>query len=290
MVDTSVRSAPEFSADETTFGQTQCGPFSMRWVESGPIGAPKVLLLHGLYAGAHSYEWRDFAPVLSQRFRVRVPDLLGAGQSDRPDLEFTRAVVQSAVDALISDAPGAAVVASSLTGSYALRSLSRATSRGGDIGSLILITPPGMGDHREGRPDRVNTVLYELARRTPLGQAIVGGLTSRPSVSWFQRNKTYADEASLARPELDETRRAGRLHHAKHLQLAFVFGRLALDIAERDVANVKPTVVWARGQHFTANDEARGWERAGARVFDVESGLPQVEEPVRLAELIEPFL
>lgn len=247
-------------------------------------------MLHGLYAGAHSYEWRDFAPVLSRRFRVRVPDLLGAGQSDRPDLEFTRAVVQSSVDALIADMSGAAVIASSLTGAYALRTLSAASERQGQPGSLILITPPGMGNHREHAPARLNAVLYELARRTPIGEVIVGGLTSRPSVSWFQRKKTYADEASLEPSEVDETRRAGRLGHAKHLQLAFVFGRLSLDIADSDVARVQPTVVWARGQHFTANDEARAWERAGARVFDVESGLPQVEEPDRLAELIAPLL
>ncbi len=109
-----------------TTGSTPCGPFVMRWVEHGPPDAPLVLLLHGIYAGAHSYEWRNLVPVLARDHRVRVPDLLGAGRSDRPDLEYTREVVQSAVDALVIDAgPDAHVVASSLTGAYALRTVAR---------------------------------------------------------------------------------------------------------------------------------------------------------------------
>lgn len=75
-------------------GATGCGPFFMRWTESGPIDAPPLLLLHGLSAGAHSYEWRALVPLLSKSFRVRVPDLLGRGASDRPDLEYTRAAAR----------------------------------------------------------------------------------------------------------------------------------------------------------------------------------------------------
>ena len=70
-------------------GSTPVGPFDVRWTEVGPADAPCVLLLHGLYAGAHSYEWRALTPVLAATSRVRVADLLGAGESDRPDLDFT---------------------------------------------------------------------------------------------------------------------------------------------------------------------------------------------------------
>ena len=77
-----------FSLDPV--GSTPIGPFEMRWTERGPRSAPLVLLLHGLYAGAHSYEWRRLVPVFAaQSIRVRTPDLLGAGESDRPDLEYT---------------------------------------------------------------------------------------------------------------------------------------------------------------------------------------------------------
>jgi len=43
---------------------------------------PPVVLLHGFPQSA--YVWRDLAPLLSSRFRVIVPELLGSGDSDRP--------------------------------------------------------------------------------------------------------------------------------------------------------------------------------------------------------------
>lgn len=255
----------------------------MRWAETGPEGADRVLLLHGLYAGAHSYEWRNLVPTLDGEFRVRVPDLLGAGQSDRPDLDFTRDVVQSTVDALIEDAGSdVAVVASSLTGAYALRSV----ARGIGVSSLTLITPSGLGTPREARPSRLNTAMYQVARHTPMGDALVGALTSKASVRWFQTNKTYRDSQTLVPEELVETRRAGNLPNAKHLQLAFVFGRLAIDVDLADVAKVEPTVIWATAQSFVDDAEADRWRAGGARVIEIDSGLPQVEDPDRVAGII----
>ena len=266
-----------------TEGTTACGPFVMRWQETGPADAPLLVLLHGIYAGAHGYEWRELVPHLSDRFRVRVPDLLGSGDSDRPDLEYTRAVVQGAVDALILDAGAEAhVVASSLTGAYALRSV----VAGAPVRALTLITPTGLGAHREHEPNGAVRALYSVARHSPVGDLLVDALTSAPSVRWFQTNKTYRDPSVLHDDELVETRRAGRLANAKHLQLAFVFGRLAIDLSPEDVEQVRPTVIWARAQQFVDQAEADRWRAAGAHVVELDSGLPQVEEPTVVAEVI----
>jgi 2-hydroxymuconate-semialdehyde hydrolase len=43
---------------------------------------PPVVLLHGFPQS--SFVWRDLAPLLTSRFRVIVPDLLGTGDSDKP--------------------------------------------------------------------------------------------------------------------------------------------------------------------------------------------------------------
>ena len=43
---------------------------------------PPVVLLHGFPLS--SFMWREFMPVLSSRFHVVAPDLLGAGESDKP--------------------------------------------------------------------------------------------------------------------------------------------------------------------------------------------------------------
>lgn len=278
-------------------GTTPFGPFTLRWTETGPATGPVTLLLHGIYAGAHGYEWRELVPLLDGSApgsgpprRVRVADLLGAGHSDRPDLDFDPTVVLGAVRALIADAgPHCQVVASSLTGAYATRVVAEAIEPGATPATtprLVLVTPTGLGEAQRHRGARLARAAYALGRHTPFGDAVVAALTSGPSVRWFQRHKSYADPSALHEDEVVETRRAGRLPNAKHLQLAFVTGRLALPLERHDVRAARPLVVWGRGQAFSDDSDIARWQAAGATVVVLPSGLPQVEEPQRLAALL----
>jgi pimeloyl-ACP methyl ester carboxylesterase len=49
---------------------------------AGPQDATTILLLHGFPSASHMF--RDLIPILSERFQVIAPDLLGFGQSDMP--------------------------------------------------------------------------------------------------------------------------------------------------------------------------------------------------------------
>jgi len=66
------------SLGEERRARTSGGEIAYVDVGDGPV----VVLLHGFPQSA--YVWRDLAPLLSSRFRVIVPDLLGSGGSDRP--------------------------------------------------------------------------------------------------------------------------------------------------------------------------------------------------------------
>jgi len=69
---------------------------SMAVAEAGPVDAPPVILLHG-FPESHR-TWAKLAPLLSDRFRLIMPDLRGFGQSDRP-----QDVEAYATDTLIAD-------------------------------------------------------------------------------------------------------------------------------------------------------------------------------------------
>jgi pimeloyl-ACP methyl ester carboxylesterase len=261
-----------------TAGTTIVGPFTVRWNEYGPPEAPLVLLLHGIYAGASSYEWRRLVPLLASDHRVRVPDLLGFGRSDRPDLEWTPEVLTGAVAAIIDDAldvdPDVLVVGSSLTGAHAVRAL-----HGRSDPNLVLITPTGLGSAQAEPSGRVGRWLYSVGRHTPIGDALIYGLSSGPSIRWFQRNQTYRDPDVLNEAEVTETRRTARLANAKHAQLAFVANRLSLALEPDEVRALAPRVLWGSGQRLVDPSDPDRWRAAGAEVLVVLEGLPQVEDP-----------
>jgi 2-hydroxymuconate-semialdehyde hydrolase len=66
----------------------QTGAFSTNYHDVGE-GAP-VLLLHGSGAGVSGWaNWRGIIPILSNKFRVIAPDLVGFGYTETPDdLDF----------------------------------------------------------------------------------------------------------------------------------------------------------------------------------------------------------
>ncbi|MGQ0669090.1 MAG: alpha/beta fold hydrolase [Actinomycetota bacterium] len=53
------------------------------YVEEGDPGSPAVLLLHGFPTS--SFLWRDLAPMLAPWMRVIAPDLIGCGDSEKPE-------------------------------------------------------------------------------------------------------------------------------------------------------------------------------------------------------------
>src|SRR5271167_607004 len=56
--------------------------FNVFYRESGPSGAPKLLLLHGFPTASHMF--RDLIPLLADRYHIVAPDLPGFGKSDMP--------------------------------------------------------------------------------------------------------------------------------------------------------------------------------------------------------------
>jgi pimeloyl-ACP methyl ester carboxylesterase len=74
--------------------------------ESGPAGAPTLLLLHGYPSAGHMF--RDLIPRLADRCHVVAPDLIGFGQSDMPSRDsfgYTFAALTDAIEGF-TDAVG----------------------------------------------------------------------------------------------------------------------------------------------------------------------------------------
>lgn len=90
----------------TTYRSTDVNGLKVFYRESGPAGAPKLLLLHGYPSASHMF--RNLIPQLADRFHVIAPDLLGFGQSDMPSRDSFTYTFETLTDVLESftDAAG----------------------------------------------------------------------------------------------------------------------------------------------------------------------------------------
>ena len=75
-------------------------PDGTAYDETGPEGAPVVVLIHGLGLTRDS-TWQQIAPALAQKFRVVCYDLCGHGQTAVPSGEVTLSVLSTQLIALL---------------------------------------------------------------------------------------------------------------------------------------------------------------------------------------------
>ena len=255
---------------------------------------PPLLLVHGIYAGASSYEFRKIAPLLAKRHKVIAFDLLGCGLSEMPDLEYSAELfVEQIVDAIGEFASEPlTLVASSLGAAFAVRAAARVTDR---VRHLVLSCPTGLGilDEEANAAQRAITA---LVRSPVVGEAAFNGLSSRPSIGWFLRTQSYGSPASATPEVIDHYYAVAHQPGARYVPAYFVGGGLNCDVA-RDLPFVEAPILILWGEHASKTsplERAQEFVRLAkdARLVTLpDSGiLPLEEEPETCAEAIEAFV
>ena len=104
-------------ADDRRRAPTSGGELAYTDDGDGPV----VVLIHGFPQS--SFVWRDLGPLLSSRFRVIVPDMLGSGDSDKPEHDSrsgsSRRPATSASCWMVSEIERYAVIGHSVGGGVA---------------------------------------------------------------------------------------------------------------------------------------------------------------------------
>jgi pimeloyl-ACP methyl ester carboxylesterase len=81
-----------------TYHSTDVNGLKVFYRESGPAGAPKLLLLHGYPSAGHMF--RDLIPQLDDQYHVIAPDLIGFGQSAMPSRDSFKYTFEALTDVL----------------------------------------------------------------------------------------------------------------------------------------------------------------------------------------------
>jgi pimeloyl-ACP methyl ester carboxylesterase len=257
---------------------------------------PPVLLIHGIYAGASSYEYRKLFPLLARRHRVVAFDLIGCGLSDKPRIAYaTELFVEQIVDAL--DAFGGeepvGLIASSLGAAFAIRAAARASRR---VARLAAIAPAGLGGTLDKGPSGRGALMTALFRSPLVGEAAFNALASRASIRWFLEHRVYGDPARVTPEIVDHYYAVTHQPGARYVPAAFVGGALDCDVAsDLPFLEIPLQILWGERAPAPAPRENAGefvrLARDARLVTFAESGLlPHEEEPEAVAAALEPFL
>lgn len=258
-------------------------------------GSP-VVLIHGIYAGASSYEYRRVFDLLAQQFRVYAFDLLGFGLSSRPPLDYSPVLYEELIEDFIMQVVGGAdqpvrVIASSLSAAFTIRA---AAERPGIFSRLVLIQPTGFEDLANLNETAGGRFGRAFLRSPLIGQAAYNAIASRASIRYFLTSKTYAHADAVSDDMVDYYYMAAHQPGARFAPASFLTGALNTPVASVYPLLKRPILLcWGKDAKFAPLQHARAFRqanpRAELRVFDCGS-LPQDEAAEEFAADVSAWL
>jgi pimeloyl-ACP methyl ester carboxylesterase len=252
-----------------------------------------LLLLHGVYAGASSLEFRENFEELSAGFRVYALDLLGCGLSEKPRRSYGPEDVASQVEDFVNEevGGGAHLVASSLTAALVVPAAVRSPKL---FKKLVLVCPTGYGtlDRPSGR---VGDTVLGLFRAPILGDTLYHALVSRAGIRYYLEKMAYHDPALIAVDVVEDYYRAGHGPGSKHFPASFVAGQLNLGVAGLwPRVPHKSLLCWGQEAETVPLSDlgnfARNNPRSEPRIFRDAALLPHVERAGTFNREVRTFL
>lgn len=193
---------------------------------SAPGNYP-LLLVHGIYSGASSFEWRSNVGPLSETHTVYAIDLLGFGRSDRPDIRYSGRLYLNLISDFERQVVGrpCILVATSLSAAYAAVLGARDPSR---FPALVLTEPTGFTrlTDQSGTGGDIARVIIDSP---VLGSALFNGLVSRPSLRYYLE-RVYANHELVTDELVDVYHRSSHQPGSRFAPAAFLAQQLNIDI------------------------------------------------------------
>src|SRR5215212_10895542 len=252
-----------------------------------------LLLVHGVYAGASSFEFRKNFEELSKSFRVYALDLLGCGMSERPSRRYEPEDVVSQVEDFVREEIGgsAHLVASSLSAALVVPAAVRSPRL---FKKLVLICPTGYGtlDRPSGR---LGDVTYGLFLTPVLGDTLYHAIVSAWGIRYYLRGMAYHDADLVTEELIEDYYRTSHQPGAKYFPAAFVSGKLNLGVVDLWPRVPQRTLIcWGLEARTAPVREAQRFvqhnPRSEPRIFKDAGLLPHDERAETFNEEIRTFL
>jgi pimeloyl-ACP methyl ester carboxylesterase len=251
-----------------------------------------VLLVHGIYAGASSNEWRNTVDSLAERYTVFTVDLIGFGRSDRPRLRYTPAFYQAFLGDVMNRLGRGplAVVATSLSAALVVTVAARDPRH---VAALALIEPTGLGQ-LSGPPTTTQGASQLLLEAPVVGTSAYNALSSPASVRRYLE-AVYANDRLVTDELVESYVRNARQPGGKYAVAAFIGGQLNVDIRQ-SIRRVRQPMLLLWGEQARENpvQHAHGFRvlkpEADWALIKGAGDLPQDEQPRATNDALHRFL
>ena len=237
--------------------------FISRWgrvyyKEAGSPENPPIVLVHGVGAGATSYEWRKNFEALSHDFHVYAYDLLGFGKSERSaTVSYTAELYIDLLSDFLREVVKrpAGLVAASLAGGHAIQVANRFPEL---VNALVLLQPAGNNSSAEiAGPNVTGSFSYPILRLPILGQGLFSFVASRFNIRSFMNSQLYYDKKQVTYELVEQYYIAAHQKGAEFAPLAFFAGKLNAEIGTA-FGNLRQPVllIWGRQSKITPLEQA----------------------------------
>ncbi len=252
-----------------------------------------LLLLHSFGPGHGSEEWRAAAQFLAARHTVYVPDLIGWGRSEKPQIDYDGELYMRLILDFLEDVVRrrAVVVGAGLSAAYAVQV---AADRPELVHALGLVVPAGIDVHGD-EPDVKDALVYRLLRLPVLGTSALNLYTSRAGLSHYLRREAYGAPDRVDAAAIDQHYRISHQPGA-HGALAAYLSGYSNHRARRALQRLEspPWLAWGRRSNSPPVESADLWlhhqPSAELEVFEDSGNLPHLEQPDVFCRKLERYL
>jgi pimeloyl-ACP methyl ester carboxylesterase len=253
-----------------------------------------LLFLHGFGGGSSAYEWSKVYPAFAAEYRVIAPDLIGWGQSEHLQRNYTIEDYLTTIREFIEQTctERVRVVASSLTAAFIIRV---AISHPDLFKSLILVSPAGLSDFGQ---DYSRSFFAQLVS-VPLVDRLLysTGIATDAGIRSFLEQRQFAQANRVYQEIVDAYLQSAQQPNAEYSALSFVRGDLCFDLSLYIQQLTTPTaIIWGQKSQFTGPDIGRRFAEINPqsiRYFQLLENVgltPQLELPAVTIGLIRKFL
>ena len=252
-----------------------------------------LLMVHGVYAGASSFEYRKNFGELSRSFRVYALDLLGCGRSERPRWRYAPEDLTSQIKGFAREEIGAPthLVASSLSAALSIPAAVRNPKL---FKKLVFICPTGYATLGE-RSGLLGDTIYGLFRTPVVGASLYHAIVSRRGIRFYLGRTSYYDPGFVTDELVESYYRTSHQPGAKYLPAAFASGKLNQGVADYwPRVPHKTLVCWGQEAKTSPVNEVEDFvrrnPRSQPRIFRDATLLPHDERAETFNEQVGEFL